>query len=101
MEGASVPFRHDSAAIENAAHRETGHVALRVGADDDCGTGRGRSGPKQLSGRANHHRADQFIGGQPNARHRDHPIATPAPNEPLDTHGITGVRLARAVISHL
>jgi hypothetical protein len=101
MQGPSVPFRHESAGIKNAADRETGYVALRTGFDDDCGIGRGRSGPKQLSGRANHYGPDEFIGGQPNARHGERSIAPTAPNEPLDPHGITSVRLANAVICHL
>jgi hypothetical protein len=75
-------------------------VALRVGVDDDCGIGRGRSGPKQLSGRANHHRAHQFIHGQPSAIRGNRSIAPAAPDDPLDPNRITSIRLANAVISH-
>jgi len=100
VQSASVPFRHDSAAIENAADRETGHVALHIGVPRGDGVNRrGRPGSRQLSGWNNHYRPVKHVGLFADAGQHVRPIATRAPNEPLDPHGITRIRLTIAVLS--
>jgi len=98
--GAFVPIRHACAAIPNAADRETGHVALGIGVRRGDGIGRrGRPGSQQLSGWNNHYRPVKHVGLFADAGQHVRPIATRAPNEPLDPHGITSIRLTTAVIS--